>query len=143
MLPHPRLPYYAKKIYNKRQMKNRFFKLLLPMLLLFFVTAGASAAIKVEIPNSVTRVGEDAFAYCQYLKKVTIGSNVKYLEKGAFYESPVKDVYVKALTPPKVSSYLFSKKPVIHVHPQALAAYEASEWAQYGTIVGDLDSELK
>ena len=102
-----------------------------------------SVVKEIVIPESVTVVGGDAFAYCQYLKKVTIGSNVKYLEKGAFYESPVKDVYVKALTPPKVSSYLFSKKPIIHVHPQALAAYEASEWAQYGTIVGDLDSELK
>ncbi len=95
------------------------------------------------IPDNVEVVGGDAYAYCNYLKKVTIGSGVKKLEKGAFYESPVKDVYVKALTPPEVSSYLFSKKPTIHVPSQSLSAYQASEWAQYGTIVGDLDSSEK
>ena len=101
-----------------------------------------SVVKEIVIPESVTVVGGDAFAYCQYLKKVTIGSNVKRVEKGAFYESPVKDVYVKALTPPTVSSYLFSKNPTIHVPSQALAAYQASEWAKYGTIVGDLESVL-
>ena len=97
---------------------------------------------RVRLPKHVCWIWGHAFAYCQYLKKVTIGSNVKRVEKGAFYESPVKDVYVKALTPPTVSSYLFSKNPTIHVPSQALAAYQASEWAKYGTIVGDLESVL-
>ena len=56
-----------------------------------------------------------------------------------FYGSPVKDVYVKALTPPTESGYLFSSNPTIHVYASALAAYQASAWANYGTIVGDLD----
>ena len=90
------------------------------------------------IPDNVTRIGGDAYAYCNYLKKVTIGANVKRIEKGAFYESPVKDVYVKAVVPPVVSSYTFSKKPVIHVPAKSLSAYQASGWAEYGTIVGDL-----
>ena len=94
---------------------------------------------EIVIPDNVTTVGSDAFAYCKFLKKVTIGTNAKKMAKGAFYDSPVKDVYVKALTPSTVSSYLFSSKPAIHVHPQALEAYKASEWANYGTIVGDLD----
>ena len=43
------------------------------------------------------------------------------------------------MTPPTISSYLFSSKPVIHVYASALAAYQASPWAEFGTLVGDLD----
>lgn len=95
----------------------------------------------IEIPDKVTSVGEDAFAYCDNLTTVIIGENAKKLtlSKGAFYDSKVKDVYVKALTPPNVSSYVFSSNPTIHVYASALAAYQASGWAEYGTIVGDLD----
>jgi len=68
-----------------------------------------------------------------------IGSKVKSLSQGVFYSSPVQHAYVKALTPPSVAAYLFSSKPIIHVYASALAAYKASAWADYGTIVGDLD----
>ena len=61
------------------------------------------------------------------------------MEQGVFYESKVKDAYVKALTPPSVNSYLFSSNPTIHVYSKALAAYKKSGWAEYGTIVGDLE----
>ena len=84
-------------------------------------------------------MGGDAFAYCGQLNSVVIGSKVKNLSQGVFYNSAVQHVYVKALTPPSVSSYLFSSKPVIHVYASALAAYKASAWADFGTIVGDLD----
>ena len=94
---------------------------------------------EIIIPDKVATVGEDAFAYCKTLKKVTIGSGIKALSKGAFYDSPVKDVYVKAAVPPAMSSYVFSSKPVIHVSAGAVEAYKASAWAEFGTIVGDLD----
>jgi len=91
------------------------------------------------IPDAVTTVGGDAFAYCKGLVSVTVGAKVRTLSQGVFYESPVKDAYVKPLTPPTISSYLFSSKPTIHVYASALAAYKASGWAEYGTLVGDLD----
>ena len=94
---------------------------------------------EVEIPDRVTSVGGDAFAYCKQLKRVIIGEKVKTMSQGVFYNSGVKDAYVKPLTPPTVSSYLFSSKPTIHVYASALAAYQASAWAEYGTLVGDLD----
>ncbi|MBO4802765.1 MAG: leucine-rich repeat protein [Bacteroidaceae bacterium] len=94
---------------------------------------------EVTIPDAVVSVAEDAFAYCKGLRRVIIGSKVRNLAKGAFYDSKVKDVFVKPLTPPSVNSYLFSSKPTIHVYASALAAYKASGWAEYGTIVGDLD----
>ena len=93
----------------------------------------------IEIPDKVTYVGGDAFAYCDQLTTVVVGAKVKTMDQGVFYESKVKNAYVKALTPPSISSYLFSSKPIIHVYSKALAAYQKSAWAEYGTIVGDLD----
>ena len=93
----------------------------------------------IEIPDKVTAIDEDAFAYCSSLNTVILGKGVKTLSKGAFYESAVKDVYVKALTPPSTNGYTFSSNPVIHVYASALAKYKASDWKNYGTIVGDLD----
>ena len=102
-----------------------------------FANSGLTGAF---IPDGVTTVGGDAFAYSKSLNTVTIGSSVKTLDQGVFYSSPVKDAYVYATTPPSVSAYLFSSSPVIHVYASSLAAYKASNWAQYGTIVGDLDN---
>ena len=93
----------------------------------------------IEIPDKVTTVGVDAFAYCDQLTTVVIGEKVKTMDQGVFYESKVKNAYVKALTPPSVNNYLFSSKPTIHVYSKALAAYKKSAWAEYGTIVGDLE----
>ena len=102
--------------------------------------AFANSGLKeITIPDNVTSIGGDAFAYCSQLNKVVIGSKVKSLSQGVFYSSPVQHAYVKALTPPSVAAYLFSSKPIIHVYASALAAYKASAWADYGTIVGDLD----
>ncbi len=96
----------------------------------------------VVIPDSITSIGFDAFAYCDQLSKVVIGSEVKNIQQGAFYESPVKDAYVKATTPPSIANYLFSSHPTIHVYAESLADYEASGWAEFGTLVGDLDDAI-
>jgi len=96
----------------------------------------------IEIPDKVTSIGDDAFAYCSNLGTVIVGKAVKTISKGAFYSSLVKDVYVTPLTPPSVSSYLLSSNPTIHVYASALSRYQASDWANYGTIVGDLTDEV-
>jgi hypothetical protein len=73
---------------------------------------------------------------------VVIGKKVKTMSQGVFYNSPVKDAYVKALTPPTLSDYIFNSNPTIHVYPSALAKYQSSSWAKFGTIVGDLTDEM-
>lgn len=97
-----------------------------------------SGLMSVQIPDNVVSVELDAFAYCSQLSTVEIGENVKRLSQGVFYNSEVKHVYVKAKTPPAIGNYLFSSKPIIHVYAESLAEYEASAWAEYGTLVGDL-----
>lgn len=94
---------------------------------------------EITIPEKVTSIGGDAFAYCPQLSQVVIGSKVRSMAQGVFYSSPVKEAFVLAKNPPSVSSYLFSSNPIIHVYASSLAAYKASGWAQYGTLVGDLD----
>ena len=94
---------------------------------------------EIIIPNKVTSIGEDAFAYCQQLNRVVIGPKVTSIAKGAFYSSNVKEVFALPLKPPTISTYLFSSNPIIHVYKSALAAYKASGWAEFGTLVGDLD----
>ncbi|MBO7119736.1 MAG: leucine-rich repeat protein [Bacteroidaceae bacterium] len=96
----------------------------------------------IAIPDKVTSIGEDAFAYCSDLTTVLVGKKVTSISKGAFYDSNVKDIYVAPLTPPSVSSYLLSSNPLIHVYPSVVAAYQASSWAEYGTIVGDLTDDI-
>ena len=96
----------------------------------------------IVIPEKVTSIDEDAFAYCGDLKTVLVGKKVTSISKGAFYSSGVKDIYVTPLTPPSVSSYLLSSNPIIHVYASAVSRYEASDWAQYGTIVGDLTDDI-
>ena len=102
--------------------------------------AFSSSGLKaIKIPDNVTSIGGDAFSYCGQLSSVVIGSNVSSLSQGVFYQSNVKDVYVKSLTPAETPWYLFSSNPTIHVYASKTAAYQASGWADYGTIVGDLE----
>ena len=94
---------------------------------------------KVDIPNSVTSLGGDAFAYCSSLATVVIGSKVKRFDQGVFWSSAVKTVYVKPTTPPAISAYLFGSAPRIYVYTESLSDYRASGWKDYGTIVGGLE----
>ena len=96
----------------------------------------------IIIPDKVTTVGHDAFGSSSKLRTVVIGKKVTQLDKGTFYGSGIKDAYVIPLTPPSVGPYLFSSNPTIHVYASALEAYQNSQWAEYGTIVGDLTDEI-
>ena len=95
---------------------------------------------KIDIPNSVTKLGGDAFAYCGSLDTVVIGQKVVTLNQGVFYSSSVKVAYVKPLTPPSVPAYLFSSNPKIYVYNVALADYKTSSWKDCGTIYGGLEN---
>ena len=96
----------------------------------------------IEIPDAVTSIGLEAFGGCERLRTVIIGAKVRTVSQGVFYNSPVKDVYVKALTPPTLSDYIFNSSPTIHVYASALEKYQASSWTRFGTIVGDLTDEI-
>lgn len=96
----------------------------------------------IDIPDAVTSIALEAFGGCESLTTAIIGKMVKTMSQGVFYNSPVKHVYVKALTPPTLSAYIFNSNPTIHVYASALSQYQASDWAKFGTIVGDLTDEM-
>ena len=96
----------------------------------------------IEIPDAVTSIGLEAFGGCDMLTMAIIGKKVSSISQGVFYNSPVGDVYVKALNPPTLSEYIFNSKPTIHVYASAVDKYKASKWASFGTIVGDLTDEI-
>ena len=98
----------------------------------------------IVIPDKVTSIGGDAFAYCGSLTTVVVGEKVRTMEQGVFYSSAVKEAYFKPLTPPTlngVSDYLFSGKDrIIHVYASAVDKYKSAGWDRFGTIVGDLEN---
>ena len=124
------------------------FKKLISMCLPLKITKIGDRAFRfsglrmIEIPDAVTAIGLEAFGGCDQLSTVIIGTKVKSISQGVFYNSPVKDVYVKALTPPTLSDYIFNSNPTLHVYQSALAKYQASSWAKFGTIVGDLTDDM-
>ena len=95
-----------------------------------------------DIPDLVTSIGLEAFGGCEMLTTVIVGKSVASISQGVFYNSPVKHAYVKALNPPALAAYIFNSTPTIHVYPSALEAYLASDWAKFGTIVGDLTDDM-
>ena len=124
------------------------FKKLVAMRLPLKITSIGDRAFRfsglrmIEIPDAVTSIGLEAFGGSSTLTTVIIGKKVKTLSQGVFYNSPVKDVYVKALTPPTLADYIFNSNPTIHVYASALSKYQSSNWAKFGTIVGDLTDEI-
>ena len=128
-------------------------KKLVSMKLPFVLTSIGAAAFSgsgikfIEIPDKVTSIGGDAFAYCNSLEAVIIGKGVRSMDQGIFYgSSAIKNAYVKPLTPPTlngVSDYLFSGKDrTIHVYASAVEKYKAANWERFGTIVGDLTDDM-
>ncbi len=60
----------------------------------------------VTIPDSVTKIGDDAFAWCNSLESVNLGSSVKIIGRYAFQECPLKSVVIPDSVT-KIDSYAF------------------------------------
>ena len=54
----------------------------------------ANALKNITIPGSVTKIGEDAFSYCQNLKKATLHEGVKKISKDAFSNTALEEITI-------------------------------------------------
>lgn len=91
----------------------------------------------VNLPNTVTRIGETAF-YGTSISSITIPASVTSIDTFAFWESyNLQYITVEATTPPTLGSNPFYNPPLVEIRvPQAaLADYQASDWGQYGLIL--------
>ena len=100
--------------------------------------AHCSSLTSVTIPNSVTSIGSTAFAYCSSLTSITIPNSVTSIRKYAFYYcSSLDTLTCLAMTPPALGEYVFDRcdNPTLSVPCAALSDYQLHEqWGQFTTI---------
>ena len=93
------------------------------------------------IPNSVTSIGEMAFAYCTGLTSIIIPNSVTSIGNYAFYGcSSLTDFYCYAEDVPSTGSQVFQFSPIesatLHVPAASVATYSSrSPWSKFGSIL--------
>ncbi|MDD7095778.1 MAG: leucine-rich repeat protein [Bacteroidales bacterium] len=96
------------------------------------------------IPNSVTKIGYEAFCECSGLTSVTIPNSVTKIDYRAFYLCSGLTRIDAYPNPEKVStgaSVFFGvpKDGTLHVLPKCLSAYRtSSQWCEFTNIKDDL-----
>ena len=103
---------------------------------------GCSSLTSVTIPNSVTSIGDKAFAQT-FLTSVTIPDSVTSIERGAFmYCKSLTKVYCKPTTPPAIGSMSLGNAAglKIYVPRNSVEAYKSAEaWASYANYIEGYD----
>ena len=86
----------------------------------------------IVIPNSVRLIGGCAFYSCKNMSSITIPNSVTNIAYGAFMNcSKLDTVYIEATIPPVLVKGVFTSSPLCVIPCGTLAAYEASDWANY------------
>ena len=94
----------------------------------------------VNIPNSVTSIGNNTFSNCKKLKIVTLGSGIHTIDSCAFEKCQnLELVYCHATTPPSCDISSFKDSYIeyskLFVPKESIAAYKnADGWKDFGTI---------
>ncbi len=111
---------------------------------------GCSGLTSIDIPNSVTEVGEKAFYTSgeSALKSLTIGSGVEYIEKLAFAgHKKLKTITCKAAVPPLCSENCFKDINVsipLYVPAASISQYQlAPEWKEFYNVQAISDDAIE
>ena len=109
-------------------------------------TIGRNAFAKSKLKTlklpSCKVMRKDAFYFCRWLKTITFGSRVEYVNQGAFGRcDSLKTIYCEGTVPPKEG--LYKAGVTLHVPKGYKEIYaQTDNWARYGdNIVDDIELE--
>ena len=105
---------------------------------------GSGNLTSMNIPDSVTTIGEDAFSICESLTSVTIGDSITTIGTHAFWScDSLTSVYCKATTPPALGYHVFERNGSgrkIYVPRQSVNVYKnADGWKEYANAIVGYD----
>lgn|GEM_PF-4805830 len=94
----------------------------------------------IELPRTVRHIGQSAFEYSG-LEVIHIGERIETIYSNAFVGTPLKEIYIKATTPPQ-AQYIIEhgrgRQIVLHVPATAVNAYRNHPYWREFNIKGDL-----
>ena len=98
--------------------------------------ANCTSLTSITIPDSVKSIGSQAFYFCTSLTSITIPDGVTSIGEYAFlYCTSLKEVYCKPTTPPTGDYSMFNENAsgrTIYVPSNSVSAYKsASGWSNY------------
>lgn len=103
--------------------------------------AGRQTLTSISIPNGVVSIGASAFYFCRALTSVSIPSSVQNIGNSAFIMcTALTSVTCEATTPPLLEWGVFNYIPfaeaTLYVPAESIEQYKAAEqWKDFGTIL--------
>lgn len=110
-----------------------------------------SSLVKVELPESLTKLGSQAFFRCSSLQSITVPSSVTYIDAGCFYQcSNLTRLIMLPTTPPTLyagtgsNDFLYGVNGSafrIYVPDESVEAYKAaSGWSYRANLILPISS---
>jgi hypothetical protein len=100
-----------------------------------------------EVEYTVTAIGDDAFLYCESVKKVTLPATIQKLGKEAFEHcSSISEMTCYAAEPPVLGQYAFygidCKSALLYVPKASIDKYEnAEQWKEF--VIVEMSNRVK